>query len=153
LRAVLDVNVLISAALSPRGAPARVLRAWQAGSFDLVVSDHLLDELARALAYPKISRHVNAADAVSLVAWLSREAVHVDDPRGEPPFRSVDPGDDYLIALAAEADAVLVSGDAHLLELREQLPIYAPADFLSLLDAEEERADLVRLMLRQPSPL
>ncbi len=137
MRAVLDVNVLVSAALSPNGSPARLVEAWQAGRFDLIVSARLLDELSRALAYPKIRRHIPAQDAADLVEWLSRAAVVVDDPVGDPPIRSVDPGDDYLISLAAAADALLVSGDAHLLTLRPTLPIYSPADFLTLVDSEE----------------
>lgn len=137
MRAVLDVNVLVSAALSPNGSPARLVEAWQAGRFDLTVSARLLDELSRALAYPKIRRHIPAQDAADLVEWLSRAAVVVDDPVDDPPIRSVDPGDDYLISLAATADALLVSGDAHLLTLRPTLPIYSPADFLTLVDSEE----------------
>lgn len=54
MRAVLDPNVLVSAVLSPRGAPADVLRAWHDGRFELVVSPHLLDGLERVLAYPKL---------------------------------------------------------------------------------------------------
>jgi predicted nucleic acid-binding protein len=47
--------------------------------------------------------------------------------------RSLDPDDDYLIALAAEARAVLVSGDRHLLQLDRRLLIHAPGKFLDLL--------------------
>ena len=36
LRAVLDVNVLVSAVLSATGAPAQLLRAWRDGEFELV---------------------------------------------------------------------------------------------------------------------
>jgi predicted nucleic acid-binding protein len=50
-----------------------------------------------------------------------------------PPVRSVDAADDYLLALAAAADVVLVSGDAHLLSLRDQAPIYGAAEFLGLI--------------------
>jgi hypothetical protein len=46
----------------------------------------------------------------------------------------VDPGDDYLIALAAAQNAPLVSGDDHLLSPSGELPIYGPRDFLILLE-------------------
>jgi predicted nucleic acid-binding protein len=58
----------------------------------------------------------------------------VPDPDEQAPRASEDPGDDYLIALAAHERAVLVSGDRHLLALAGELPIYPPADFLALLD-------------------
>jgi hypothetical protein len=43
-------------------------------------------------------------------------------------------GDEYLVDLArAAAAAVLVSGDAHLLDLRDRLPVMTPAEFLATL--------------------
>jgi putative PIN family toxin of toxin-antitoxin system len=135
VRAVLDANVLISAALSPRGTPARLLIAWQAGAFELLVSSLLLAELRRALAYPKLARLVPPADADAFVAWLGRAAELVADPAGPPPVRSVDPGDDYLVALAAAERAVLVSGDRHLTVLAGRIPVRTPAESLAELEA------------------
>lgn len=132
-RAVLDVNVLISAILSPTGAPARLLLAWQTGAFELVVSPKLLAELARALGYPKIRRLVPIAEADAFVAWLEGSATLAADPDGAPPVRSVDPADDYVVALAADQRATLVSGDHHLLDLAEGFPVSTPARFLATL--------------------
>ena len=134
MRAIPDTNVLISAILSPRGSPARLVLAWQAGAFELVVSPALLAELARALAYPKIARLVPSVDAEAYVAWIARSAVLAADPVGAPSVRSADPDDDYLVALAMVERAVLVSGDAHLTVLADRLPVRIPADFLALLD-------------------
>lgn len=134
MRAVLDVNVLISAILSSRGNPARLLIAWQAGAFELVVSPALLAELARALAYPKLARLIPAADADAFRAWIARSAVLAADPEVGPPIHSVDPNDDYLLALAAAERAILVSGDGHLTVLADRLPIRTPAEFLASLD-------------------
>jgi uncharacterized protein len=138
VRAVLDANVLISAALSARGTPARLLLAWQAGAFELVVSPLLLAELRRALGYPKLARLVPPADADAFAAWLSRAAELVADPLGPPPVRSEDPADDYLITLAAAERAVLVSGDRHLTLLARQIPVRTPAEFLAELEAGPE---------------
>ena len=135
MRAVLDANVLISAILSPRGTPARLVLAWQAGAFDLVVSPLLLAEVRRALAYPKLERLVPPADADAFVAWLGAAAELAADPAGPPPVRSDDPGDDYLIALAAAERALLVSGDIHLTSLAPRVPVRTPAEFLADLGA------------------
>ena len=134
LRAVLDPNVIIAALLSPAGSPAAVLVAWQAGDFELVASPGLLAELERALGYPKLRKRIDEADAAAVLDWLNRSATIASDPDGAPPHRSEDPGDDYLIALAARERAALVSGDRHLLALADELPIYSPADFLALLE-------------------
>jgi putative PIN family toxin of toxin-antitoxin system len=134
LRAVLDANVIISGVLARDGAPARVLRAWGEAAFELIVSPGLLAELERAFAYPKLRERIDPRDAASLLDWLTRSATVADDVETAP-ARSADPDDDYLIALAASNDALLVSGDKHLLDLANELPILPPARFLELIDS------------------
>ena len=140
MRAVLDPNVIISALLSPTGAPARLLLAWQDGRFELVVSAALLAALERALAYPKLRRYIAADDAERVIAWLARTATVAQDPDDPPAIRSADPGDDYLLALAASEDAFLVSGDGHLLDLSGSQPVRSPAAFLGMVEVGPEDA-------------
>lgn len=135
MRAVLDVNVIVAAVLSPTGSPAIVLRGWLEGAYDLIVSPKLLDELEHTLGCRKIRERVPSEEATALLELLRRNAEVRDDPTSEPPVRSSDPDDDYVIALAADARAVIVSGDRHLLDLSDDLPIYAPARFLAVLDS------------------
>ena len=56
-----------------------------------------------------------------------------DSSIASPPVRSADPGDDYLLALAEREEAVLVSGDDHLLTMAAELPMHSSASFLTLL--------------------
>jgi uncharacterized protein len=135
VRAVVDPNVIISALLSPRGSPAKVLRAWLEGAFELVVSALLIAELERALAYPKLRARIEPVEASELIELPRRAAQMLDDPHDAPSIRSPDPGDDYLIALAQSAHAVIVSGDNHLLGLVGSLPVFSPTDFLTQLEA------------------
>jgi uncharacterized protein len=136
VRAVLDPNVIISALLSPEGVPARTLLAWQRGLFELVVSAGLLAELQRALTYPKLRSRIDPPAAAELIEWLTRNATLAEDPV-DAPARSADPGDDYLLALAAAERTMLVSGDKHLLSLAERLPILSPARFLELVESRQ----------------
>jgi uncharacterized protein len=136
VRVVLDANVLISAALSPRVTPAELIRRWGAGEFELVVSELLLAELERALGYPKLRARISRADALTLVA-LVRNAAQIAGDAHDPPSRSVDPGDDYLIVLAEAQSAILVSGDDHLLRLADRFPILSPTTFLESLTAAQ----------------
>jgi putative PIN family toxin of toxin-antitoxin system len=133
VRAILDPNVVISGAISPRGAPADVLRSLARGEFELVASQGLLDELQRALAYPKLRPYISESDAAELVRWLADSASVVGDPDADPPVRSRDPDDDYLIALASAHRAALVSGDKDLLALEREIPVFSPRAFLELL--------------------
>jgi putative PIN family toxin of toxin-antitoxin system len=132
VRAVLDPNILISALLSPDGAPAQIISRWLGGEFELVVSADLLAELERALGYPKLRARVTQAEAEELIDLLRQAAVVGVDP-SDPPSRSPDPGDDYLLALAEGQSATLVSGDAHVLGLADRFPIFTPAAFLDRL--------------------
>ncbi len=136
-RAVLDPNVIISALLSPMGNTARLLQAWEQGKFELIASPALLQELQRALAYPKLRRRISEQDAESVVRWLNESATLASDPAEPPPTSSRDPGDDYLIALAASRQAILVSGDKHLLDLADRIPVLDPAAFLEHLSQRE----------------
>jgi putative PIN family toxin of toxin-antitoxin system len=135
VRAVLDVNVLVAALLSPSGAPAQIMALWLGGAFDLVVSTSLLTELERTLAYPKVRRHIDADSAAAFPSLLRQTAVVASDAIPGA-HRSADPGDDYLLALAEHARAILVSGDRHVLDLAGGIPIETPRAFLNRLDVQ-----------------
>lgn len=135
MRAVLDPNVIISAALSPGGSPGRLFRYWLEGAYDVVVSPNLLDELDRALGYAKLKDRVPPHEKKELLDLLSRGGIAVQDPEMSPEMRSPDPDDDYLIALASISRSVLVSGDKDLLGLSHRIPVYSPAEFLGLIEA------------------
>ena len=125
MRAVLDPNVLIASLLSRSGAPAQIVSRWLAGEFELVVSEALLAELSRALAYPKIRERIAQDEASAFVDLVNQTLRLAPDPEA-PARRSADPDDDYLLALAQAERAVLVSGDQHLLALASELPILTP---------------------------
>jgi uncharacterized protein len=133
VRAVLDPNIIISGLLSPAASPARTLQAWQDGRFELIVSPGLLDELARALTYPKLRKRTPERSATAVMDLLARGATLAPDV-AQPPARSKDPADDYLLALAETRRAALVSGDKHLLVLSDQFPVFTAAAFLEWLD-------------------
>jgi uncharacterized protein len=133
VRAVLDVNVLISALISPTGTPARIVSQWLEGGFELVVSPALVAEAQRTLALPKLRARIDQADAERFIELLTDRAESIPDPEDAPTIRSSDPGDDYLLALAASEQVALVSGDDHLLALRGRAPIMSPRDFIERL--------------------
>lgn len=110
----------------------------------MVVSQLLLEEMTRALAYPKLRKLIDSEDAHRFIDWLSNSCTKAEDSDEMPPIRSSDLGDDYLLALAYHEDAALVSGDRHLLDLAEhsddqsdELPIFSPVAFLKLLEHAE----------------
>jgi uncharacterized protein len=133
VRVLLDANVLVSALLSKAGAPARLLRLWSQGELELVVCPALLGELERILARPRLRSRIDPVEAERFLALLEAGAESVQDPEDPPPVRSVDPDDNYLLALAVREQVPLVSGDNHLLTLRDRAPILSPREFLERL--------------------
>jgi putative PIN family toxin of toxin-antitoxin system len=135
LRVVADSNVLVSALIAPRGAPAELLSLWADGEFDLVVSRGLLEELSGVLARAKLRRYIEPGEAEAFVAMLAENGLAARDPdvfeRASP-----DPSDDYVLALAVAARAdVVVSGDAHLTGLENPpVPVVTPRGLLELLE-------------------
>ena len=135
LRAVVDVNVFVSALLRRDSVPANGLHAWENGLYELVVSGALLYELEPVLRREHIARRIAPDAATDLLAVIRSDAILVDDP---PSARHVpsDPDDDYLVALALASSAhVIVTGDTALLALELDRPrILRPRDFLTVLE-------------------
>jgi putative PIN family toxin of toxin-antitoxin system len=129
VRAVVDVNVLISGVLSAKGSSAKILRASRDGQFELVVSELLLAELERTLAYPKLRKRIAPEKAATFGSWVRSHGTVAEDPASPPPVGSRDPDGDYLLALAIDRRAYLVTGDQDLLVLGTDLPILTPAQF------------------------
>lgn len=144
LRAVLDANVFVSAAIHPNGPPGRITEQFlRADAFTLVLSEAIVDEIIRALAYPKVRRHVRPG--LDPVLWMEDLVVLVDfvpDPSPMPGV-SKDPDDDKCLAAAIAGRAPLVvSGDPHLLTVGEfeGVRIVKPRAFLNLLNAVGDSA-------------
>lgn len=133
-RAVLDPGVLVSALITPTGTPAKLLAARRRGSFELIVSPRLLEELRTVLRRKKFRRYVDLDVVDRYVDLLRQDAAFTDDPPGPPPIGCRDPDDDYLIVLAHARAAALVSGDDDLLELAAKIPVFSPAEFLAAQD-------------------
>ena len=62
IRAVLDVNVLVSAILGPLGSSRKIARAWQAGRFVAVTSEGIIAEVDEKLRLPRIRDRYRLAE-------------------------------------------------------------------------------------------
>jgi uncharacterized protein len=125
LRIVIDTNIWIRALLGGR-VTLPVLRAWQAGKFQVVVSQPLLDELDRVWQRPRLKRRINAEHAIILLEQLNWRGTMVE--LATIPPRCRDPKDHPVLSTAIDgrADAI-VSGDADLRgddELRTEMEGY-----------------------------
>ncbi len=131
---MIDPGVLVSALLAPTGSPAQLYMRWVTGEFELVACPQLLGELDSVLRRPKFRRYATSEEVDRYVAVLWGGASMAPDPAPSPGLTR-DPADDYLVALAKEAQVdCLVTGDADLTSLVDPSPpVCSPAAFLSQL--------------------
>ena len=140
MRVVLDTNVWVSQLISPRGNPARVFDMLFARRFELVVSPRILSEYRQVLTYQHIAKrlHSSRADVDFLLENLEEIGIMVD-PTNVPRVVPEDSSDDTFLAaaLAGEADFI-ISGDQHLLALRNYrgIAILSPAVFVAYMKTQ-----------------
>ena len=137
-RAVVDVNVFVSALISPDGVAARLVQHTANRDFEVVMSPRLVRELATVTRRSRFRHYFSVEEAERLVTDLWDLGLRVDDAEDIPTVTR-DPDDDYLIALLRTSGAdVLVSGDRDLLDLElADVEVLAPREFVERLDAGE----------------
>ena len=132
LKVVIDTNVLVSSLWG--GKPAKIIELWDAGKIIMVVSEEILQEY-----FSVIERFdVTDEDIEEMAVLFSNpHKALIVEPCQKIKIVKKDPADNKFIeaALAGGADFI-VSGDAHLLEVKNQagIPILAPAEFLKALN-------------------
>ncbi len=134
---MIDPNVLISAVISGKGAPAALLAALLQRKIQLVVSPKLLDELEQVLLRPRFRRYISNEAARVYVARVRALASLIADPPAQPGL-TPDRKDDYLVALSRAASVdYLVSGDSDLLNLSNaRPPVITASAFASILEEQ-----------------
>lgn len=131
LRAIADVNVLVSAIRTPNGLCGSLIDAATQERWQPVLSRKLLEELEDVLARPAFLDLLGQEAIDRFVSTLVSMSEWAEDPAQAGEISTRDPDDDYLIALAqAAAVDVLVSGDRDLTDLPPtEPPIETPAEF------------------------
>ncbi len=135
MKVVLDTNVLLSGLMLPESVTGRIVRAWRAAQFELVLSEPMLDEIGRVLAYPKIERRLKwdqkTISRFVLLLQFKADVVDISSTIVEVPR---DPQDVPVLAtLVAGGADYLVTGDKDLLTLGQDYPIVTSVEFASRL--------------------
>ena len=143
LNVVLDTNVFISAALITDGAPAKIIDAWEKGKFWLIVSDSIIEEIRKVFFYDRIRKRCPKTDEQINQFIDNVQSSGIETP-GLLKLKVIekDPTDDKYIIAAIESQAdYIVSGDQHLLELKEYegIKIVTPREFVEILESQEEK--------------
>jgi putative PIN family toxin of toxin-antitoxin system len=134
MKVVLDTNVFISAFLWQKLAK-EIFNLVKEEKAQVCVSKEILEELQRVLNYPKFSNRLRLIDKTS--DEIISEFLEVVKLYPSKKFKTViveeDPSDDKFLSCALSCGAsFIISGDKHLLALREfqGIPILSPKEFL-----------------------
>jgi putative PIN family toxin of toxin-antitoxin system len=136
IRAVIDTNVLVSAALLSASLPRRLVD-WLLSEGSLLQSEDSLAEVEQVLRRPKFDKYLDEADRLAFSHLLKRAAERVDITVQIRECR--DPKDDKFLELAVSGNAThLVTGDMDLLVLHpfRGIAIINPSQFLQEMTAK-----------------
>jgi putative PIN family toxin of toxin-antitoxin system len=142
IRAVLDTNVLVSAAIKKEGKPDRILRQAVA-RFEWLTSEFILAEITEVLTRRHLQRGYPrqlTAENRALYLAMIRSTAQIVEVGEEIPSVVNDPEDNPVLACAVCGQAdYLVTGDPHLLKLGtyEGVKMITPAQFLKILEEYE----------------
>ena len=130
-RIVFDTNIIVSSALG--GALELILDKWAEDAFTVLVTSDILAEYFEVLNRPKFRLKQATLDRIIRYSYQFAEFVV---PEERIQFVEADSKDDKFLeaAIAGGADYI-VSGDTHLLELKEfrSIPILSARVFLDRL--------------------
>lgn len=132
-RVVIDTNVIVSSALGK--ALVLIFEKWDEGKFTVVVSSDILGEYFEVLNRSKFKLKQETIDRIIRYLYQFSEFVV---PTEKIRVVEADPSDDKFLeaAITGKVD-IIVSGDKHLLELKEfrSIPIRSAREFLDWLES------------------
>ena len=130
-KVLLDSNIFISA-LGWNGKPRVILEKCLHGELELVTSPDQLNELMRVMDYPKFD--FTEEQKLTLLGIITAIATIVEIPKTLKVIED-DPSDDIILETAMVGNVdYLVSGDPHLLKLKEfeKIKIITASEFLGV---------------------
>jgi len=130
-KVLLDTNILISA-LGWSGKPKVIFEKCLHGELELVTSPNQIDELKRVMDYPKFNfSEEQKATFISIIL----EIATMVEITGKVNVVVDDPDDNAILETAIVGNVqYLVSGDPHLLKLKEfaKVKIVTASEFLGI---------------------
>ena len=132
---VLDTNVIVSAGITPAGAPAMLVFDWVlSGKVNVATSPLVVAEYREVVRRPRFQKY---GFPPRWLEFLIDESLSLADPESSQQS-SPDPKDTPFLALANAAGAWLVTGNLkHFPEaVRNGVTVLSPADYLAHLVGE-----------------
>ncbi len=141
ISAVLDTNILASGALISSTIPRQILNQWQDGKFELILSQHIINELEETLSKPYFRNILKTRDIDDFLDLLLSDAT-LTLITAKVRDVATHPEDDLVLATAESGKAThIVTGDHGLQNLKHfrEIQIVSPRAFTEILQKEKLR--------------
>lgn len=137
MRAVIDTNIWISAAIRPLGTAGKLIPFLRSDRFTPLFSNDTFKEVVQVLGRPRFATKygIGSSEIRVVTAMLMSAGEMVEPTRRIAVCR--DPKDDIFLEIAVAGNAdLIVSGDADLLILHpfEGIPVVTLAAFLQSIE-------------------
>jgi putative PIN family toxin of toxin-antitoxin system len=138
MRVAVYTNVAVSGLLWP-GPPNQILRWARDGILEIVACEETSAELKGVLQYNRCAQRLSVLEenAAEVHAYFLNLASFVPIPALIPQQIVEDPSDNFFLAVASHNNArLIVSGDRHLLDLREyqRIQIVTPSEACQVIE-------------------
>ena len=138
MRVVVDTNVAVSGLLWP-GPPNQILKWARERILEIVACERTTDELRHILQYKRFAQRLSTLEtnAAEVFAYFLNLVFFVPTPELIPEEIVEDPFDNFFLALASHNNArLIISGDRHLLDLREyeHIQIVTPSEACQVIE-------------------
>ena len=130
---VLDTNIIISAAISLDGAPAKIFELLLEQKIQNYTTKEIIEEIELVLERPKFKKSIDKEYKDFIISNFKKNSIIIN-PDIKVRVILEDEADDKFIECALFAKANIISGDKHLLNLKnyKEIRILSANEFLSL---------------------
>lgn len=138
MRVVVDTNVAVSGLLW-LGPPNQILKWARDGILEIVACEETTAELKRVLQYKRFAQRLSMLEtnAAEVFAYFLNLVSFVPTPVLIPREIVEDPFDNFFLAVASHNNVrLIISGDRHLLDLREyqRIQIVTPSEACQVIE-------------------
>ena len=130
-RIVIDTNILVSAALSPKGKPAQIMILISLNELQLFYCSKIIDEYKKVLAYEKLKIPFQAQK--NAIEGINKLGISIEPKASIIPFP--DEADRIFYDVARASGAILITGNIKHFPVESF--IMTPSDFMALLEIEK----------------
>ena len=137
-RVVIDTNIIISAAISIDGTPAKIFNMFLEDKIINYTTPEIINEIEKVFRRPKIDRCITKGYKELIITNYIKKSINIKPQYFEKIVKE-DPDDDKFINCALSSKVkIIITGDKHLLKVKkyQDIKIMNVHDFLKQLNID-----------------